>query len=203
MSSARMLNKEKKNGKENRRSSCQDRKVLASGNKWAAGGGARKSYPPSAGIRPRKRLHAGGVKPAHEYDTNCRIHGSSKGMGGAAMSTPQKIRVHFKGIGLRVGNKVYAYDPDSKMLGVRFKMGNFTSGWLFKGITKQAWEGFCRDASGKNKLAFWMAQNNYSALVPTPATITFSGIWDGESKQDALPFLDMQSNSMSMMAKTA
>lgn len=103
----------------------------------------------------------------------------------------QTIRIHFKSIGVRFENKVFAFDPTAGVVGVRFKFRGLTlKGWLFSGITPEQWKEFCLNVNKENtRLAYWYKK--FGAPASVMATITFMGIWDSQTTQVPFPFMEM------------
>lgn len=96
------------------------------------------------------------------------------------------IRIHFKQLAVRVGDKVFAYDPITQTLGVRYKFKRLkhSQGWLFKNVSVNEWDKFCKNPEAASRLAYWFERGK---IISTAAEITFMGIWNCENPQLPLP----------------
>lgn len=101
------------------------------------------------------------------------------------------ISIHFKQLGIRVGEKVFAYDPDSRTLGVRFKFKQLerSQGWLFKDVSINEWDIFCSNPESCSRLAYWFERGR---IVSSAAKISFIGIWNCKDPQLPLPLQPFQ-----------
>jgi len=100
------------------------------------------------------------------------------------------LRLHFKQLGIRVDEKVFAYDPTARTLGIRYKMKQLTrdQGWLFKDVDPKEWEIFCANPMAASKLAYWFERGK---ILTTTAEMTFMGIWNHTQPQMPLNLSEM------------
>lgn len=103
------------------------------------------------------------------------------------------IRMHFKSLGIRVGDKVFAYDDESRTLGVRFKFRRLkqTHGWAFRNVAPKEWEKFTENPDAASKLAYWFSRGQ---IVPDEVEISFMGIWNCKNLQ--LPLFLFQAKKL-------
>lgn len=109
----------------------------------------------------------------------------------AAREAAAVVHIHFKTVGVRVGEKVFAYDPVSRTLGIRYKFKQLckAQGWLFENVSSQEWKKFCENPEAASRLAYWFERGK---IISSTANITVVGIWNCKQPQLPLPMLPLQ-----------
>lgn len=103
------------------------------------------------------------------------------------------IRMHFKSLGIRVGEKVFAYNEENRTLGVRFKFRHLekTHGWAFREVALKEWRKFTENPEAASKLTYWFGRGQ---LIPDEVEISFMGIWNCKNPQ--LPLSLIQASKL-------